>query len=91
MGSLFAFCIHQSKPIPFENWPAQNDKYSHKNLDSQKVELGRELFYDPLLSLDSSISCSSCHSPYNAFAHSDHNLSHGLHDSIGRRNAPVLF
>lgn len=90
LGSLFAFSIHQNKPIPFENWPAQNEKYL-KKLDSQKIELGRELFYDPLLSLDSSISCASCHNPYNAFAHSDHNLSHGLHDSIGRRNAPALF
>ncbi len=55
------------------------------------VMLGRFLFYDPRLSADSSISCASCHSPYNAFAHTDHALSHGIHDSIGFRNAPALF
>jgi cytochrome c peroxidase len=49
------------------------------------------LFYDPILSADSTISCASCHSPYNAFAHSDHELSHGIHDQIGTRNAPALF
>ncbi len=55
------------------------------------IELGRRLFYDPVLSLDGTISCASCHSPYNAFAHTDHDLSHGIGDSIGRRNAPALF
>ena len=60
-------------------------------LDSSQVQLGRALFYDPILSLDSSISCASCHSPYNAFAHTDHKLSHGIYGQIGTRNAPALF
>lgn len=55
------------------------------------VELGRQLFYDPILSRDSTISCASCHSPYNAFAHTDHDLSHGIDDQIGLRNAPPIF
>jgi cytochrome c peroxidase len=59
--------------------------------DSLRAELGRALFYDPILSLDSTISCASCHSPFNAFAHSDHALSHGIFDSMGVRNAPALF
>ncbi len=57
----------------------------------EKVELGRMLFYEPLLSKDNTISCASCHSPYNAFAHTDHDLSHGINDRIGTRNAPALF
>ncbi len=60
-------------------------------LDSAKIELGKRLFYDPIVSADSSTSCASCHSPYSAFAHTDHALSHGIHDSIGFRNAPALF
>lgn len=60
-------------------------------LNKEKIYLGRQLFYDPILSLDSSISCASCHSPFNAFAHSDHKLSHGIFDSILQRNAPALF
>jgi len=59
--------------------------------DSSKQELGRLLFYDPALSQDSTISCASCHSPYNAFAHTDHDLSHGINDQMGQRNAPALF
>ncbi|HMW39741.1 MAG: cytochrome-c peroxidase [Saprospiraceae bacterium] len=54
-------------------------------------QLGRLLFYDPGISSDSSISCSSCHSSYNAFAHGDHRLSHGIRGNIVTRNAPGLF
>jgi cytochrome c peroxidase len=55
------------------------------------ITLGRRLFYDPILSKNNTLSCASCHSPYNAFAHVDHELSHGIYDRIGIRNAPALF
>ena len=60
-------------------------------LTEAKVLLGRALFYDPLLSRDSTVSCESCHSPYTAFAHTDHARSHGIDNRIGIRNAPALF
>ncbi len=60
-------------------------------LNEDGIELGRRLFYDEMLSADTTISCASCHSPYSAFAHTDHDLSHGLGDRIGTRNAPPLF
>ena len=53
--------------------------------------LGRALFYDPILSKDSSISCASCHLSHTAFSHVDHPTSHGIADRVGRRNAPGLF
>lgn len=56
-----------------------------------KAYIGRLLFYDTRLSANHSISCASCHSPYNAFAHVDHKLSHGINDRIGKRNAPSLM
>src|ERR1700680_4545281 len=42
-------------------WPADNP-YS-----PQKAELGRDLFFDPRLSADGTISCATCHSPKFAF------------------------
>ncbi|MFM1876919.1 MAG: hypothetical protein RL266_2656 [Bacteroidota bacterium] len=78
--------------IEWPNWfPAPAYDFDSNPLSSEKMELGRMLFYDPILSADSSVSCATCHSPYNAFAHADHALSHGIHDSIGKRNAPALF
>ncbi|MBL4708571.1 MAG: c-type cytochrome [Flavobacteriales bacterium] len=72
-------------------FPKPEYNFRNNPLDSSKVELGRLLFFDPILSKDNSISCASCHSPYNAFAHTDHDLSHGIYDQIGTRNAPALF
>lgn len=67
--------------------------YNFKNnpLKQQTVDLGRALFYDPILSKTNTISCASCHSPYVAFTHVDHDLSHGIFDSIGTRNSPALM
>jgi len=56
----------------------------------QQIDLGRYLFFDPLLSADNSLSCASCHHP-------DLGLSDGRPRSIGiggaevRRAAPSLW
>jgi cytochrome c peroxidase len=71
-------------------WPAPFQKPS-KYTSSAGFELGRALFYNPILSADSSISCASCHLSYTAFAHVDHPTSHGIANRIGKRNAPGLF
>lgn len=52
--------------------------------------MGRTLFYDPLLSSDNSVSCGSCHQQFSAFAHSGHDVSHGVNSLLGNRNAPAL-
>ncbi len=94
MISVLIFLAAQ-KPISFWQKPSHFPKpifdFKEKPLDSAKVFLGRLLFFDPILSKDNSISCASCHSPYNAFAHTDHPVSHGINDQIGNRNAPALF
>ena len=55
-----------------------------------RFELGHDLFYDPILSLDNSISCASCHSQTHAFA--DHNgaFSTGVGGTTGIRNSPSI-
>lgn len=50
-------------------------------------ELGRKLFYDPILSRNNTISCGSCHNQGSAFTHHGHDISHGIDDLLGRRNA----
>lgn len=89
---LMAFYSINQLPYIYPNYfPKPYYNFENNGLISSKIELGRTLFYDPILSKDSSISCASCHSPFNAFAHTDHNLSHGINDLIGNRNAPALF
>ena len=59
-------------------------------LPSTKTELGKQLFFDPIFSLDQTISCASCHQP--EFAFSDNKaLSLGVHDSLGTRNTPSVM
>lgn len=66
--------------------------YKFENNKQYKVrfELGRDLFYDPILSLDNTISCASCHSQTHAFA--DHNgaFSSGVGGTLGTRNSPSI-
>ena len=57
---------------------------------TNKVELGQKLFFDPILSLDQTISCASCHNPDHAFA-DNKAFSAGVDDSIGLRNAPSVM
>ncbi len=90
-GFFFAFSIKQSLfEVPL-NFPKPSYDFSNNELRESIVFLGRNLFYEPLLSKDNSISCESCHSPYSAFTHIDHPRSHGIYDSVGLRNAPALM
>lgn len=88
---LFAFTLKQELVSVPKNWPKPIYDFKTNPLTEEKVYLGRVLFYDPLLSKDHTISCASCHSPYSAFTHVDHALSHGIRDSIGTRNSPALM
>jgi cytochrome c peroxidase len=54
---------------------------------SNKQELGKLLFFDPILSSDSTISCASCHKPQFAFADSSA-TSRGVGGIQGLRNTP---
>jgi len=74
-----------------KNWPKPLYDFSQNPLSKEKIELGRLLFYDPILSKDNTISCASCHTPFSAFTHIDHALSHGIEDRIGTRNSPALM
>jgi cytochrome c peroxidase len=73
------------------HWPKPTYDFKNNPLTDEKFLLGKALFYDPVLSVDSTVSCASCHLQYTAFAHVDHALSHGIHSRVGKRNAPGLM
>jgi cytochrome c peroxidase len=54
------------------------------------VALGRQLFYDPILSADHSISCGTCHQPALAFT-DGRARSQGIQGRTGQRSSPSLF
>ena len=64
--------------------------YPEDNPTSREgLALGKQLFYDPILSADGSISCSSCHLPELAFT-DGRAVSIGINGRAGKRNAPGL-
>lgn len=75
--------FYSSIPIPIE--PAENPT------TVEGVALGRELFFEELLSADNSMSCASCHKPQHAFNDKGAALSLGINGDQGVRNAMPLF
>ena len=59
-------------------------------LTAPKVELGKQLFFDPRLSGTGTMSCSTCHLPEKAFT--DGNATSKKDDgSMNTRNTPTMF
>lgn len=96
---LFLFsCKKKEDIVPVDSWGFQKPsyfpepvyKFENNEQTRLRFELGRDLFYDPVLSLDNTISCASCHSQTHAFA--DHNgaLSAGVGGTLGTRNSPSI-
>jgi len=54
------------------------------------VALGKKLFFDPILSVDNSISCADCHAPSTSFTDKDQ-FSDGVNGLLGDRNSMPLF
>ncbi len=70
--------------LPSMDIPANNP------LTEEGVELGRRLFYDPILSKDSTISCSSCHKLTNSF-NDNLAISPGVGGLLGNRSSMSLM
>lgn len=59
-------------------------------LTRAKVELGRQLYFDPRLSSDSSVSCASCHDPAQGYGAATR-FGVGVGGKEGGRNSPVSY
>jgi cytochrome c peroxidase len=94
MLTMYAFSEIKTTPMPFfvpEGWAEPVYDFSKNPLTKEGFELGRHLFYDPILSRDNTISCASCHLQATAFTHVDHELSHGIDGKIGTRNSMTIM
>ncbi len=65
--------------------PAHRDGFT-----PEQIDLGRFLFFDPILSADKSVSCASCHQPSKGFA-DGMARSVGVGGRVGERSAPTLW
>lgn len=75
--------MQQHPLFPPMVWPADNRP------NALRRELGQQLFFDPILSRDSSVACADCHFPDRAFSDTVAR-SVGFHQRTGMRNASPL-
>lgn len=89
---LLPFTGCQEKPIDLaipDGFPAP--EFPENNVPNRlRVQLGEKLFFDRNLSLDSTVSCSSCHLPERAFT-DGLALSPGIQGRLGKRNTPSIL
>src|SRR5438034_9387173 len=69
------------KPVPV---PADNP------MTPEKVELGKQLYFDPRLSCDDTVSCASCHDPKKGWSNSAQ-FATGVRNQVGGRSAPTII
>ncbi len=74
-----------------QNFPTPAYHFETNEITKAGFELGRALFYDPILSGNNTISCGSCHIQTSAFTHHGHSVSHGIYDRLGTRNTPPIM
>lgn len=75
---------HANPALPAVTIPADNPQ------TAAKVALGHQLFFDPRLSADNTISCATCHEPSMAWA--NHNpVDTGFRGRTGTRNSGTIL
>ena len=72
------------------NFPAPAYVLASNPVTEEGFELGKAFFNDPMLSRDNTISCAECHNQSYAFTHHGHDVSHGVDNRVGTRNAPAV-
>lgn len=84
--------ISDWKGLDYPNYfpPPNQAVIQNRKFTKQGFYLGKKLFYDPILSKDSTISCGSCHKQSGAFSDIGQNQSLGIRGQLGSRNTPAL-
>lgn len=78
------FQIETKASYPPLNLPRNNQ------LTKEGIQLGRMLFYDPIMSLDKTVSCATCHLQSKAFT-DGLKVSKGIRGQVLSRNSMALF
>jgi cytochrome c peroxidase len=59
-------------------------------LTAEKIELGKQLYFDNRLSRDNTISCASCHDPNKGWSNGER-FATGVRGQVGGRSAPTII
>jgi cytochrome c peroxidase len=84
-GEPTPYFLETPRGFPEMEIPADNQ------LTVEGIALGRKLFYDPILSLNSKQSCASCHNQEFGFTDNGKATSEGVEGVFGDRNAMAII
>ena len=59
-------------------------------LSAEKIALGKQLYFDPRLSRDNTVSCASCHDPQQGWSNGER-FATGVRGQKGGRSAPTII
>ena len=74
----------------FEVLPASPSVPADNPMSAAKIELGKQLYFDPRLSVDGTVSCNSCHNVMTSGT-DNRPVSIGIAGQKGGRNAPTVW
>lgn len=73
-------------PLGLKDLPTVSDN----PLTAEKVALGKQLYFDPRLSFDNTVSCASCHDPKKGWSNGEATAA-GVEGKRGGRSAPTVL
>jgi cytochrome c peroxidase len=98
LPALFGLAAQEVGPIPVDDLPrplvrvpllGAEELVDGWTASDEEVRLGRQLFFDPILSEDNTVACANCHQPAFAFA-DNKQFSVGIGGQLTKRNSPAL-
>src|SRR5687768_952258 len=94
VGAFAFICCFACSPILSSAAPTEFDEPIRPlplelKLDQKKVELGKQLFFDPRFSKDNSLSCASCHD-FSRGGADPRARSVGIRGQLSAVNAPSV-
>ena len=92
LGAALSFVLATTAVAdgPFYPLPKQAPAPKDNPTTKVKVELGKQIFFDPRVSLDGSVSCNSCHNLMAGGA-DERPVAIGVNGQKGKRNSPTVW
>jgi cytochrome c peroxidase len=87
--AYFSSCELKGSIRPFEHVKKYESSFDAYAENEEIVKFGEKLFFDPLLSVDETVSCANCHHPRKAFTDGN-SLAVGIKGRNAPRNSPTL-
>jgi len=89
-GSAVVLIMSMSGAHAFEALPTKVPVPADNPMTTEKVALGKQLFFDPRLSIDGTVSCNSCHNVMSSGT-DNRATSVGVDGQRGGRSAPTVW